>query len=64
MKLWDKESTENIDVNFLDKQPARYYVREREERKRRTKEKNEREERKRRTKERCKDDYYCLLIGK
>lgn len=26
--------TENIDVNFLDKQPARYYVREREERKR------------------------------
>lgn len=34
MKLWDKESTENIDVNFLDKQSARYYVREREERKR------------------------------
>ncbi len=34
MKLWDKESTENIDVNFLDKQPARYYVREREEGKR------------------------------
>ena len=31
MKLWDKESTENIDVNFLDKQSARYYVREREE---------------------------------